>query len=97
MAFNGRATSQNLDFANLDSIVNQYIRKWLEVPISGTLSNVYLTTNKFSLNVFPPSTKFVQCQTTIRNNNNKIKNTSENQRIITLTSSMINTSPQRTS
>ena len=43
---------------NLDSIVNQYIRKWLEVPIS---------TNKFSLNVLPPSTKFVQCQTTIRN------------------------------
>lgn len=51
---------------NLDSIVNQYIRKWLEVPISGTLSNVYLTTNKFGLNVILPSTKFVQCQTTIR-------------------------------
>ena len=50
---------------NLDSIVNQYIRIWLEVPISGTLSNVYLTTNKFSLNVPPPSTKFVRCQTTI--------------------------------
>ena len=27
---------------NLDSIVNQYIRKWFEVPISETLSNVYL-------------------------------------------------------
>ena len=27
------------------------IRKWLEVPISGTLSNVYLTTNKFGLSV----------------------------------------------
>ena len=52
---------------NLDSIINQYIRKWLEVPISGTLSNVYLTTNNFGLNVLPPSTKFVQCQTTIRN------------------------------
>ena len=51
---------------NLDSIVNQYIRKWLEVPISGTLSNVYLTSNKFGLNVILPSTKFVQCQTTIR-------------------------------
>ena len=48
---------------NLDSIVNQYIRKWLEVPISGTLSNVYLTSNKFGLNLIPPSTKFVQCQT----------------------------------
>ena len=50
---------------NLDSIVNQYIRKWLEVPISRTLSNVYLTTNEFGLNVIPPSNKFVQCQTTI--------------------------------
>ncbi len=38
----------------------------LEVPISGTLSNVYLTSNKFGLNVIPPSTKFVQCQTTMR-------------------------------
>ena len=28
---------------NLDPIVNQHIRKWLETPISGTLSNVYLT------------------------------------------------------
>ena len=51
---------------NFDSIVNQYIRKWLEVPISGTLSNVYLTTNKFGLNVITPSNKLVQCQTTIR-------------------------------
>ena len=51
---------------NLDSMVNQYIRKWLEVPISATLSNVYLTTNKFGLNVIPPSNKFVQCQTTTR-------------------------------
>ena len=41
-------------------------RKWLELPISGTLSNVYLTSNKFGLNIIPPSTKFIQCQTTIR-------------------------------
>ncbi len=27
---------------------------------------MYLTSNKFGLNVIPPSTKFVQCQTTIR-------------------------------
>ena len=27
---------------NIDSIVNKYIRKWLDVPISGTLSNVFL-------------------------------------------------------
>ena len=52
---------------NLDPIVNQHIRKWLEIPISGTLSNVYLHQNKFGLNIIPPSTKFVQCQSTIRN------------------------------
>ena len=44
----------------------QYIRKWLELPISETLSNVYLTSDKFGLNIIPPSTKFIQCQTTIR-------------------------------
>ena len=51
---------------NLDSIFVQYIGKWLELPISGTLSNVYLTSNKFGLDIIPPSTKFIQCQTTIR-------------------------------
>ncbi len=44
----------------------EYIRKWLEMPVCGTLSNVYLTSNKFGLNIIPPSTKFIQCQTTIR-------------------------------
>ena len=52
---------------NLDSLFTQYVRKWLEVPISGTLSNIYLTSNKFGLNIIPPSTKFLQCQVTIRN------------------------------
>ena len=52
---------------NLDPIVNQRIRKWLEIPISGTLSNVYLTRTNFGLNIIPPSAKFVQCQSTIRN------------------------------
>ena len=51
---------------NLDSVFKQYIRKWLEVPISGSLSNIYLTSNKFGLNIIRPSTKFIQCQTTIR-------------------------------
>jgi hypothetical protein len=37
---------------NLDPIVNQHIRKWLEIPISATLSNVYLTRNKFGLTSF---------------------------------------------
>jgi hypothetical protein len=52
---------------NLDFLFTQYVRKWLEVPISGTLSNIYLTSNKFGLNIIPPSTKVLQCQVTIRN------------------------------
>ena len=36
---------------NIDSIVNQYIRKWLDIPISGTLSNVFLNRNKFGLSI----------------------------------------------
>ncbi len=51
---------------NVDSLINKYIRKWLEVPISGTLSNVYLTSNKFGLNIIPTSIKFTQCQTVLR-------------------------------
>ena len=39
----------------------------LAQPISGTLSNVFLTRNKFGLNVIPPSIKFTQCQTVQRN------------------------------
>ena len=52
---------------NIDSPVNKYIRKCLEVPISGTLSNVFLTRNKFGLNILPTSVKFIQCQTILRN------------------------------
>ena len=55
---------------HLDSVVNGYIRKWLDmldIPISGTLSNVFLERNKFCLNICPPSIKFTQCQTVLRN------------------------------
>ena len=51
---------------NIDSIANKYIRRWLEVPISGTLSTVFLTNNKFGLSIYLPSVKFVQCQTVLR-------------------------------
>jgi hypothetical protein len=50
----------------LDSIAFTYIRKWLELPISATLSNVLLPHNKFGLNIILPSTKFLQCQTVSR-------------------------------
>ena len=46
------------------SIYAQYIRKWLEMPTSGALKNVYLASNKF-LNIIPALTKFIQRQTTI--------------------------------
>ena len=49
------------------SVVNGYIRKWLDILISGTLSNVFLERNKFGLNICPPSIKFTQCQTVLRN------------------------------
>ena len=52
---------------NLDNTVASYIRRWLEIPICGTLSNIFLTKTKFGLNIYPPSTKFVQCQTVARN------------------------------
>ena len=51
---------------HLDSVVNGYIRKWLDIPISGTLSNVFLERNKFGLNICPPSVKFTLCQTVFR-------------------------------
>ena len=50
----------------LDTLASRYIRKWLQLPISATLSNVFLPRNKFGLNVILPSTKFTQCQTVSR-------------------------------
>ena len=51
---------------NIDSKVNSHISKWLDIPISGTLSTVFLTRNKFGLNICPPSVKYIQCQTVPR-------------------------------
>ena len=47
-------------------LVNQYIRKWHEIPISGTLSSVFLTCSKFGQSIYPPSVKFIQTQTVLR-------------------------------
>ena len=52
---------------SIDSVINKYIRKWLEIPINGTLSNIYLTRDKFGFNILPASIKFIQCQTVLRN------------------------------
>ena len=43
---------------NPDSIFVQYIHKWLELPISGTLSNVYLTS---IINIAIGSTYYIFC------------------------------------
>ena len=62
--------------ANLDSIVNGCIRKWFDIPISGTLRNVFLERNKFDLNIRLPSVKFTQCQTVLRNSLKESRNNS---------------------
>ena len=36
------------------------------MPISGTLSNVFLPNNNFGLNILPPSIMLTQCQTVLR-------------------------------
>ena len=51
----------------LDNNVAKYIQKWLELPVSTTLSNIVLPYNKFGLNIQLPSTMFIQCQTVLRN------------------------------
>ena len=58
--------SQTSICETLNGIATKYIRKCLELPISATLSNVFLPHNKFGLNVILPSTKFIQCQTVSR-------------------------------
>ena len=52
---------------SLGSLFNQCIRDWLEIPISGTMDIVSLSKSKFGLNIIPISTKFTECQATIRN------------------------------
>ena len=47
--------------------MNRYIWKWLDIPISGTLSNAFLERHEFGLNICPPSIKFTQCQTVLWN------------------------------
>ena len=42
-------------------------KTWLEMPISGTLDIISLSRSKFGLTIVPISTKFIQCQHTIRN------------------------------
>ena len=52
---------------HLDNMVSKYIRQWLKLPVSATLSTIFLSKTKFGLNVQLPSTKFTQCQVILRN------------------------------
>ena len=61
---------------HLSSVVNGYIRKWLDIPITGTLSNVFLKRNKFGLYICPPSIKLTQCQIVLRNSLKESQNDS---------------------
>ena len=46
-------------------LVSQLLLKVI-APISGTLSTIFLTNNKFGLSICPPSVKFIQCQSVLR-------------------------------
>ena len=52
---------------NLTHIVTKYIRQWLDLPISATLSTLALKKSKYGITLILPSTKFTQRQTVIRN------------------------------
>ena len=51
---------------NLDNVVIRFIRQWLDLPISATLSGIILPQNQFGLNLQLPSVKFFQCQNVLR-------------------------------
>ena len=52
---------------NLDNIVTRYVRKWLELPISATISSLILNKSRYGINLVLPSNKFTECQTVIHN------------------------------
>ena len=51
---------------NLDNVVNNYMRSWLELPVSGTLKIASLSKKNYGLNFINISTRFTQCQLTFR-------------------------------
>ena len=68
---------------NLDNTLLPYVCNWLDLPISATSSHLTLSKSKCGLNLQLPSTKFLQCQTVLRNTlksspNDKIKSLWEN-------------------
>ena len=51
---------------HLDNVVTKYIRQWLDLAISATLSTIVLSHNNFGLSFQLPSARFIQCQTVLR-------------------------------
>ena len=67
--------SQTRIVGNLNNIASNYIRQWLESPISATLFSVVLSRSKFVINVVLLTSNFTQCQKNIRNTFNSSPNT----------------------
>ena len=51
---------------NIDNICRQFIRRWLEIPPSGTFDLILLSREKFGLEVADVRTKLQQCQVMVR-------------------------------
>ena len=51
---------------NLDNIVTKYVREWLDLPISATISSIIFSKKNFGLAFQLPSFKCQQCQTVLR-------------------------------
>ena len=51
---------------NLDNIVTKYVRQWLDLPISATISSIIPSHKNFGQAFQLPSIKFQQCQTKFR-------------------------------
>ena len=47
----------------LDTVVAKFVRHWLELPITATLSQLIISKSNYGLSLILPSTKFIQCQT----------------------------------
>ena len=52
--------------SNLDSIVSKYIRKWLQIPISGNISHLKLPKLQLRIDFFSASDIYDQCKLTVR-------------------------------
>ena len=52
--------------SDLDSIISKYIRKWLQIPISGNISHLKLPKLQLGIDFCSPSDIYNQCKLTVR-------------------------------